>query len=170
MSMSPENIILNLYYIFCRSITICQFISLRWNIADIFKRAVIFFLSMLFNLSQKVNSNTIVRHYFACDGVVVHSGNCIMKSAFHYSHILYQDNKLCGFFCGSRWKANMFFSFFKKETRYFSWGCAVWQFLQVSVWAYLKLLAEENKRKTFRLNRKIASFSRAPSVIRLRST
>lgn len=28
------------------------------------------YLSMLFNLSQKVNSNTIVRHHFDCFGVV----------------------------------------------------------------------------------------------------
>lgn len=76
--------------IFCRMITICWFISLRWNIADIFKRGVII-LSMLFILFQKVISNTMVRHHFDCDGVVLCSGNCIIKIVvcFYYSHISY---------------------------------------------------------------------------------
>lgn len=66
------------YNIFCRMITIWWFRSLRWNRADVFKRGV-FFLSMLFILFQKVINNTMVRHHFDSDGVIVRSGNCIIK-------------------------------------------------------------------------------------------
>lgn len=111
---------------------------------------------MLFNLSQKVNSNTIVRHHFACDGVAVHSGNCIMKLLFiivtSYIKIIncvdpsiaVEERQICF----------SLFLFSKRKLSILAEAVTEWHFLQVSVWAYLKLFIKQNKTKTIGLREK----------------